>query len=391
MRFSRRLPAPDLENELSVELRRLRARGAEISDLTTSNPTTCGLFDSQATDAALAAALTAHGLATYAPDARGTRSAREAVAAALQQRWPADHLLLTASSSEAYGWLFKLLCEPGDRVLVPRPSYPLFEHLTALEGVVALPYDLSYAGGWQLDPAELDRAAAEGGDRVRALLVVNPNNPTGHGLHPAELSRLATTCAEHGWALIGDEVFFEYPFADAPALASVATVDRCLCFGLGGLSKLAALPQLKLGWIGVSGPAPLVKEAWPRLELIADTYLSVSTPIMQGAEALLALGAERRTLLRRRLAQNRQAIAELLAATHPEVTLLAADGGWTAVLRVPELRPEEELVLEILREEQVLVHPGYFFDFTVGAHLVVSLLPPTALLCDGLKRALRHL
>jgi alanine-synthesizing transaminase len=392
--FSQRLPASLARNQLTTRLDTMRVEGRPICDLTMTNPIGAGVFD-DATDALTLGRLLAHpALAAYHPEPRGLRSARCAVADQLPIRLPADQLLLTASTSEAYSLLFKLLADPGDAVLLPRPSYPLFDHLTALDAVRGVPYALDYAGAWMLDLAELEaahaRAEAEvGSGRVRALLLVNPNNPTGHGVDAAELEQLTAFCAARDLALISDEVFFAYTCGETGrTLASACGARDCLTFTLGGLSKLGGLPQLKLGWIATTGPSALVGQALERLDVIADAYLSVAAPVQLALPELFELVNQRRQRIQTRRSASRAALATL-CERFPEVTLLTADGGWSAVLRLPELDHDDEaLALAILDKEAVLLHPGYFFDFPRGAYLVVSLLTPPDVLRDGLPRAL---
>ncbi|MBW2734574.1 MAG: pyridoxal phosphate-dependent aminotransferase, partial [Deltaproteobacteria bacterium] len=311
--------------------------------------------------------------------------AREAIAEAFAPRFSAEGLLLTASSSEAYALLFKLLCDCGDRVLLPRPSYPLLEHLARLEGLEVVFYQLRYAGGWEIDFDEV--ATMSSG--AKALVLVNPNNPTGSVLGASELRQLGRLCGERGLALISDEVFFEY--LSRPELGvSASGLESCLTFTLGGLSKACALPQFKLSWVDVSGPREEQDRALAGLELIADTYLSVSTPTLLAAPALLDIGGRRREKVWDRLTMARAAVEEVVRC-HPSVTLLPAHGGWSALVRVPALEDEESLVLRILEDEHVLVHPGYFFDMDAGSHLVCSLLTEPEVLKVGLNAALGQL
>ena len=290
--------------------------------------------------------------------------------------------MLTASTSEAYSLLFKLLCEPGGSgVLTPAPSYPLFEHLTRLDGVEQHRYALEYHGVWSIDCGDLDRAWGPG---TRAVLAVTPNNPTGAVLCDADAAELMTRCADRRAALIVDEVFCDYPLAgplaDPPALAS----PSALVFRLGGLSKTVGLPQVKLGWIGVQGPEDDVREALDRLELICDTYLSVSTPVQVAASGLLERGAMVRDRILARVRGNYAALARTFPGAG-SAAVLAADGGWSAVIRVPAVRSEESLVLDLLERDRVVVHPGYFFDFAHEAFLVVSLLPEPDRFARGLQ------
>jgi aspartate/methionine/tyrosine aminotransferase len=295
---------------------------------------------------------------------------------------PPGRLVLTASTSEAYSLLFKLLCDAGDEVLVPVPSYPLFEHLTRLDAVRFATYPLDYHGRWSIDLAALERAITP---RTRAALVVSPNNPTGSFVSEGELRQLASLCARSELALIGDEVFSDYVFTGMTGGPTVVSQDEALAFALGGLSKSAGLPQLKLGWIAIAGPAPLVNETTTRLELICDTYLSVATPVQHAAPSLLAAAPVVRDQIARRVRSNRAWLCDTLTRT-PEIELLNADGGWYGVLRVPATVGEEQLALELLTRHHVLVHPGYFYDFAHEAFLVVSFLPTPERFAAGITR-----
>jgi alanine-synthesizing transaminase len=389
--FSSRVPANLQANRFARALGRARAQGRPLIDLTATNPTAAdieyprGLLDPLARAESL----------RYEPQPLGMRAAREAVAADYARRGrtvPWDRIALTASTSEAYSLLFKLLCEPAeDRVLVPVPSYPLFDHLTRLDGVITDGYALDYHGRWSVDLSSVDRAWTE---RTRAVLAVSPNNPTGSMLSDVEFEELSARCAQRDAALIVDEVFADYPLAAhaEPRTASYgprtpARAARCLTFRLGGLSKSAGLPQVKLGWIAVDGPDPLVGEALDRLELICDTYLSVSTPVQVAAPTLIASGREARERIHARVLEN-YATLRGKAAAHPPVDLLAPEAGWSAVLRVPGRASEEEMVIELLERDGVIVHPGFFFDFPHEAFLVVSLLPEPASFAEGLRRVL---
>ena len=380
--FSRRLPPPTEPNALSRAIAALRAEGAPIADLTESNPTSAAI---PYPDGLLASLAVAEGL-WYEPHPFGLPSARDAVAADQRRRGacvdPA-HVVLTASSSEAYSWLFKLLCKPGECVLVPRPSYPLFEHLTAFEGVRAHPYALEYQGRWALD---LDSIAAAP-DAVRAVLVVSPNNPTGSYLDEEELRRLSSLCRERRWALVADEVFADYPLDAAHPLTDIAARSEVLSFTLAGLSKSVGLPQLKLGWCIAGGPQPERDAALAALELIADSYLSVGTPVQVALPRLLDAGTSIRTAIQDRIRRN-LTVLRTAAGRYPACDLLRTEGGWSAVLRVPATRSEERLALDLLCTERILVHPGYFFDFPREAYLVVSLLPSHDLFEDAVARLL---
>jgi hypothetical protein len=297
-------------------------------------------------------------------------------------------VVLTASTSEAYAFLFKLLCEPGDEVLVPSPGYPLFDFLAALESVRVRSYALAHDGEWHLDLASL---AAAVGPRTRAVVTVNPNNPTGAFLKRDELRALEALCAGRALALVSDEVFADFPFRDDPRRqASVARDGPALAFALGGLSKSCALPQLKLAWIAVTGPERERTEALARLEVIADTYLSVSTPVQVAAPELLARREELQAPVRERVRAN-LALLRSRIPSDSSASLLEPEGGWYAVLRVPATIPEEERVVRLLEAHDVLVHPGYFFDFPSEAFLVASLLTPPRAFAAGIDRVLADL
>jgi len=362
-----------------------RRAGWPILDLTESNPTRAG-FEYPAD--LLAPLADRRGL-IYAPQAFGLPEARRAVATEYVRRGAnveVDRIVLTASTSEAYSLLFKLLVEPGDEVLVPRPSYPLFELLTSLDGVATRPYDLEYDGGWSIDFGSVERNL---GPRTRALLVVNPNNPTGSVVSRAELERLARLCGPRDVALIADEVFGDYQLEATAQPAQFLNQCDVLVFSLGGLSKSVGLPQVKLGWIAIAGPPGLVSQTVERLEVVCDTYLSVSTPVQLAASELLDRGRSIRDQISERLRTNYQKLNEL-AASWPSCRVLPSAGGWYAVVQMPTLRAEEDLVVDLLNEDGVLVHPGYFFDFPRESFLVVSLLVPDGSFTTGAERLFRR-
>jgi aspartate/methionine/tyrosine aminotransferase len=318
-------------------------------------------------------------------------AARQAVAADYARRGldvPADRIVLTASSSEAYSLVFKVLCNPGDEVLVPRPSYPLFTHLTRLESVNAVPYDLEYHGAWTIDDASVERAWSS---RTRAVLMVSPNNPTGSFVTGGEIEALARRCGRDGAAIVADEVYADYELTeDAARIAGSALgAPEVLTFGLGGFSKSIGLPQVKLGWMAVAGPERAVADAMARLELVCDTYLSVSTPVQLAAGELFGRGASIRTQILARTRANYEQLRHWVAQS-PACRVLPADGGWSAVLQVPTLEPEDDMAVTLLTRHGVLAHPGYFFDFPGGSYLVVSLLTPEDDFRDGIRRVLRH-
>lgn len=424
--FSSRLPPTLTPNRLTQAVSTRRARGAAILDLTETNPTRVGL----PYPPGLLAPLGDPAALAYEPSARGLPVAREAVSLEYLRHGldidPAS-IFLTASTSEAYAFLFKLLCDPDDELLVPQPSYPLFEHLTRLEGVRVGGYGLLAHDGWGIDLQGLEEAITP---RTRAVLIVSPNNPTGTRLKRHELTALAEICERRRLAIVGDEVFADYALrphggreagggvsagamagagvaaearAGAGAEASVAAGGRAgedpfepvsvlsqrrvLTFGLGGLSKSVGLPQVKLGWMALTGPEADVRAAAERLDLIGDTYLSVSTTVQLAAPWLLSAGVAVRAAIQARVEANLRAFERALASA-PSCTLLPVEAGWTAVLRVPAIRPEEELVLELLERDGVLVMPGYFYDFHAEAYLVVSLLPDPEVFAAGVARLL---
>jgi alanine-synthesizing transaminase len=383
--FSSRVP-PDLRpNPLTRLLASRRAAGLEILDLTESNPTRAGL--AYPTEEILAS-LSNPACLTYDPQPAGLLAAREAVAAYYAARSipvsPTD-LLLTASTSEGYALLFKLLCNPGDEILTPRPSYPLFEHLAALEGVRVTQYPLRYDGAWRIDLEALSSAITP---RTRAVALVNPNNPTGSFLKHDELAALDRLCAAHSLALLSDEVFSDYAFSPDPHRAETAAGPReSLTFVLSGLSKVAGLPQMKLGWIAVQGPAALREPAFDRLEWIADAYLSASAPVQCAAHDLLRLGATIRASIAQRTTRNAHAARQLFSGDSP-FRVLNCEGGWYSVIEAPRIRTEEDWTLELLKNG-TLVQPGYFFDFDREAYLVVSGLAKEEIFDEGLARIAR--
>lgn len=319
----------------------------------------------------------------YEPAAAGLAQARAAVSEYYRRQVPEERILLTASTSEAYSFLFKLLADPGDEVLVPAPSYPLFDYLAALESVQTVQYPMVYETSWLIDFDALKRIAS---DKARAIVLVNPNNPTGSYLKSAELARLIAFCQEHNLALISDEVFGDYAFDDDSRLVrSLTRVDEVLTFCLSGLSKVAGLPQLKLGWIAISGPRGDRERAFQRLELIADTYLSVSAPVQWAAPKLLVLGTQIQQQILARVRDNRAFLASQIHRTSPW-KLLATEGGWYTVIEAPRIQTEEDWVLNLLAEDSVLVQPGFFFDFDREAFLVLSLLTREDVFREGARR-----
>jgi alanine-synthesizing transaminase len=384
--FSSRLQWDLKPNRLSQILDEKRAAGSPILDLTESNPTAAGFtYPSEAILSALADPRSVR----YEPASSGIPSARAAVSKyyseALRRDVSADRILLTASTSEAYAFVFKLLADPGDEVLVPSPSYPLFDYLAALDSVSVVQYPLVYHESWRID---FDALANSITPRSRAIVLVNPNNPTGSFLKQSELGPLLVLCREHNLALISDEVFADYVLNDAaPVVRSLTDVADVVTFCLSGLSKVAGLPQLKLGWIVSGGPPADREKAFERLELIADTYLSVGAPVQWAAPALLAMRGELQRQILRRVVENRAFLASQIIPGSPW-KLLATEGGWYAVLEAPRIHSEEEWVLTLLTGDNVLVQPGYFFDFEREAFLVISLLTREDVFRDGIRRVL---
>jgi aspartate/methionine/tyrosine aminotransferase len=363
----------------------MRQERRPILDLTESNPTRAGI---PYPEDLLRPLGHPRGL-TYAPAPFGLASARHAVSADFARRGltvSPERIALTASTSEAYSLIFKILCDPGDEVLIPRPSYPLFEHLLRLDAVAAVPYDLDYHGLWSIDMAGVERALTP---RTRALLIVNPNNPTGHFVSASDLHQVAALCASQGIAIISDEVFADYALTPGAAdgAGQLTTSEHVLGFTLGGLSKSIGLPQVKLAWLALSGPEETMRDAQIRLELACDTYLSVSTPVQAAAGDLFAAGTEVRRAIQNRVTINHQRLMHRTTLV-PSCRVLNAEGGWYAVIQVPSLGSEEDLVLALLEENGVLIHPGYFFDFPTESFLVCSLLPPPAVFAEGLEHIL---
>lgn len=381
--FSSRTTWSLAPNRLSELLRERRAQGLPILDLTESNPTRCGLrMDGEA----VLGALHNPRALVYEPDPRGLRIAREAVARYYGQRGARidpDQIFLTTSTSEAYSFVFRLLANPGEKIWAPQPSYPLFDFLGALNDVEVLPYPLIYQDGWQVD---LEALASRWQPGTRAVLVVHPNNPTGSFIKRREAERIAETCSHHGAGLIADEVFADYGFeADADRLPTHARNAEVLTFTLSGLSKISALPQMKLGWLVVTGPPKLREEALARLEVIADTYLSVSAPIAGAAAAWLAASEGIQSQILKRVQANLGKLDETLTPASP-LSRLRVEGGWYAILRVPATRSDEDWAAQLLTQAGVFVHPGHFYDFPSAGYLVLSLLTAPDIFAEALGK-----
>lgn len=374
-------------NRFGVALEEHRRRGMALFDLTNSNPTTCGF---QYPEERIFAALNDRRALRYEPESQGLRQARDAVADyyrgrsgffQTETRVDPAQIVITSGTSEAYTYIFRLLCDVEDEILVPAPSYPLFEYLAGLADVRQVHYPLVYDGGWQIDFAGLSAALTE---RSRAVMVVHPNNPTGSFVTKEEAARLAQLCARRDLAIIADEVFLDY--AESTEMPrSFAFESPALTFALSGLSKISLLPQMKLAWIAVSGPGRLVRGAMQRLEVIADTFLSPSTPGQLALAEMLAMRGNLQSQMRQRLCSN-LAFLDSLLQKRGAIERLKREGGWYAVLRVPAVGSDEELAIKLLETCGVLAHPGHFFDFPRDGFLVVSLIAPEAEFREGARR-----
>lgn len=362
------------------------ARAAGFLDLTISNPTRAGIAYNRA---AILDSLRNEASLDYDPQPKGLPAAREAVLDYYLGRGEhvdPESLVLTTGTSEGYSFVFRLLANPGDEILVSKPSYPLFDFLADLQDVKLTPYPLLYDHGWQIDFHSLEKAI---GPATRGIVLVNPNNPTGSYVSAAERDRLNDLCLEHGLALIVDEVFLDYALDQAPH-STFATNTNALTFTLSGLSKISALPQMKLAWIAVNGPLNLADEALSRLEVIADTYLSVSAPVQLGARTMLE---QRQAVQAQILTRVRQNLAELdrQLALQKTCSRLSVEGGWYAILRVPVTQSDEDLAIALLYNKGVLVHPGHFYDFPQDGFLVLSLIATPQEFCSGIEKVLGFL
>jgi alanine-synthesizing transaminase len=403
------------QNRFTQAVEQVRAGRSKVLDLTVSNPTRAGLtYDSRA----ILGALNSERALDYDPQSKGLRQAREAVAGYYRSEHgvrdlDAERIVLTTSTSEGYSFVFRLLCNAGDELLVPKPSYPLFEFLADLQDVKLVPYPLIYEHGWQMDFPSLEKAVTE---RTRGVLVVHPNNPTGSYVQVGEARLLNALCRAHGLALIADEVFLDYwlgvsgisgaearttaePHGSAESAApsqnavggsgqpSFAGNQEVLTFALSGLSKISALPQMKVAWVVTSGPWELAESAMGRLEVIADTYLSMNAPMQWAVPVLLE---QRKSIQRQLLERVRGNLATLdrQLAGQKACQRLSVEGGWYAVLRVPVTRSDEELAIELVREKSVLVHPGHFYDFPRDGYLVLSLITAEREFGEGIGRVL---
>jgi alanine-synthesizing transaminase len=373
-------------NALSQLLAEKRKRGEQILDLTESNPTRCNF----SYNPELLQALSSERTFQYEPDPHGLLSARKAIAEYYHQRaTPVDpsNLFLTASTSEAYSYLFRLLCNPGESVLVPKPSYPLFDYLCTLNDVEVRHYRLTYDDEWCMD---FDSVRAAIDTSTKALLVVHPNNPTGSFVKNREKEEILGLVQRHSMALIADEVFAEYSLTESEGRhESFASEGRSLVFTLNGISKLLGMPQMKLGWITVSGESGIVRNAMDRLEIICDTYLSTGTPIQRALPSFLDNGRRITDQIRRRIKANYDSLRSMTAQS--SVSLFNAEGGWNVIVQFPRIMSDEEWALLILKECNVLLHPGHFFEIEQEACFVMSLLPQESVFSNGIRRVLEYM
>lgn len=371
--------APNRLAACLAERRRLRL---PVIDLTESNPTKCGL--SPTGDRVLSPLLDQRSL-IYEPDPKGLPAAREAISAYYASRGyevPPNRLILASGTSECYSHAFRLLANPGDEILSPAPSYPLFDFLAGINDLRLVHYPMRYDHGWAMDLEALNGRIS---NRTRAILIVSPNNPTGSYLKPEELSALTHLAREHGLVLIADEVFRDYAWTGQPGGPSIVETRDCLALTFNGLSKICALPQMKLAWTALSGPDSLVADARERLDVIADTYLSVSTPVQWAAIEWLGQSRTIQQSVVERVRSNLAFLDAMLATPGP-VTRLRSEGGWYATLRIPHTRGEEDCALELLSQHGVYVHPGHFFDFPRDGYLVIGLIPEQHHFQEGVQR-----
>lgn len=384
--FARRTNWNLSPNPLAEALARHRSAGRPVLDLSASNPTECGfLYDQRG----ILGALEDPAALEYHPDPRGLKSAREAVCTYYAARGDVvaeENIILMSSTSEAYSFVFRLLCDPGDELLIPAPSYPLFDFLADIQDVKLVRYPLFHDHGWHIDLHAMEQAITS---RTRGIIVVHPNNPTGHYTKIAEQNCLNRICADHSVAIVADEVFLDFSFEDSNPFSFAGNRDA-LTFTMSGLSKISGLPQMKLAWLVVSGPDRLRREAMERLEVIADTYLSLSAPVQLAAKVLLDLRHDFQTQL---LARGRENLAELdrQLAARKSCTRLQVEGGWYAVLRIPATQADEDLAVTLLEQDGVYLHPGQFYGFPSKGYFIVSLITPVDVFSAGLKHTLARI
>ncbi len=387
MKFSRRTDWRTAPNLLAQAMDAKKRSGKKLIDLTESNPTRCGFGYLKSE---LLKPFSSESNFLYEPDSHGLAVAREAVCdyyAEKKVTVQPDQVFMTAGTSEAYSYIFRLLCENGESILVPQPSYPLFDYLADLNDIAIKRYRLNYEDGWRIDRPSLENAAA---GNPKAVILVNPNNPTGNFVRPDELELINRVCRQAECAIISDEVFWDFSFEKgAKDHPSFAANHGVLTFTLSGVSKIMGLPQMKLSWIVVSGPEAIRRQATERLEVIADTYLSVNTPSQRALASWLDAREEAKTEMLERILSNKQYLEEALGASGgPE--LLKSDGGWYGVIRYDSSLNEEAIALHLLEEQNIIIHPGYFFDFEDGRHGVVSFLTRIEIFREGVNRLTRR-
>ena len=369
-------------NRLAEALARHKSSGRKLLDLSASNPTECGFkYDA----AAIMRSLCSPASLQYHPDPRGLKSARKAVSdyyAVRDEDVSVDDLLLTASTSEAYSFVFRLLCNPGDELLIPTPSYPLFDFLSDINDIKLTRYSLFYDHGWHIDLHALQQTITP---RTRGIILVHPNNPTGHFTKPKETAQLNELCSTNQMAIIADEVFLDFSLSHAHK--SFVANSEALTFTMSGISKVSGLPQMKFAWLAVSGPDEMKREALARLEMIADTYLSLNAPIQLASPILLQQRSGFQQQLMDRVRKN-LAHLDIELAQAEKITRLEVEGGWYAVLRIPATRPDEEFAIDLLEKHDVYLHPGHFYDFLGDGNLVISLITPEQDFSEGLHRLL---
>lgn len=373
-------------NPLTRLLKEKQRAKIHILNLTQSNPTKCGF---EYPEVCISKALTQPSIFSYNPHPKGLLEARKAIADYYQRQdvhTDPEQIFLTASTSEAYSFIFRLIANPGDSVLVPRPSYPLFDFLADINDIELKPYALTYDHDWYLDRDSILKAITP---QTKAILIVNPNNPTGSYIHGNEAGELIRNAKKYNLAIISDEVFFDYNFHPTPA-QSFARTSEVLTFTLNGLSKLAALPQMKVAWVIVNGPSSILSKAIERLEVITDNFLSVGTPIQLALPKILKIYPNLQNQIKRRLELNRQFLKEEIVR-HPTCEYLHAQGGWYAILKVPKVYSDDDWSLSILEKENVLVHPGHFYHFDQDGYLVMSLIPPPKDFQEGVEKVLHHI
>jgi alanine-synthesizing transaminase len=386
--FSERTNWQLAQNRFTQAIEQARAAEKKLLDLSASNPTRIGLTYDAPT---ILTSLQSSQALDYDPQSKGILPARQAVANyyrdahAIRDLDP-ERITLTTSTSEGYSFVFRLLCNAGDEILVPKPSYPLFEFLADLQDVKLVPYPLLYDHGWQMDFPSMEKVITR---RTRAVVIVHPNNPTGSYIHPEEFELLNSFCRKHGLALIVDEVFLDYRIDDQPR-ASFAGNNDVLTFTLSGLSKISALPQMKVAWIVISGPAEQREAAVGRLDVIADTYLSMNAPIQWAISTLLDQRHDIQKQLMGRVKANLTELDRRIAG-QDICQRLCVEGGWYAILRVPVTCTDEELAIELVRDQSVLVHPGHFYDFPADGYLIISLIAKEDEFREGISRVIQHL